>query len=501
MRGPLQISDLRSGLCKSTQVDYNSAVRQFLHRTKRATLEGALVGHITGQTRPKTALERPGLEPIVRLGNDGQVITAEAEKARHTEALSYLRTLRASPKKRGRPAAPVCDFLVAGLPTFGDREAWRQWIPDAPNMPREELHRCQGEVAGVFFGDVTRWIARCAGPHSRIAIADIHQDEVAPHLQLMLVAADGTGRAGWNRIGRGFVGENAPPLNSRQFLGAVQDKFYADIGQPFGLERGDTDGARGRSPIDREMGAAGRLAEEEQEATRAQATLAEREAAINRHAGLEAEVEELKTKRDTWAKERAEWKSAAAGVHDKPEELGDYQVPLSPARLATLVVDSWQHGWPKTLRRTAKQYNDWRLEQGKELEAVTGRLEKTAAERDDARGLVAPLKASVERLTQIGLGWQQRAQTAERTVGVYREHVRKTDRGPESVDRVVMLDRLLDAEKRGRRYRCEDRRHPDPIAEDHRRRGCRRRGDEVRGRARRQDEGPPGGGGGTADAE
>ena len=328
-------------------------MKQVLRRKKRATLEGGEGSHIDGRTRPDTALARANLDPVVLLGDDGGRVTADEQEVRWCSALEHLRDLRTQ-RHRGRPAAPVMDFFVGGLPPFADREAWHQWIPDAQELSRADLNRRQGDVAEAYFGDVVRWLRRCAGPGSRIATAAVHHDEAAPHLHAMMVTADERGRLGWNKVAPGFVDAGAPPISDRRFLSAVQSKFHADIAGPFGLERGATDSSGEGAPIDRVMGAAARLQEEQQEADRARADLAEREAAMVRERGeqvaLAEKVAKLTAERRAWDAELAEWRAAASGKHDHPEPLTDYSIPLSPEKLSQLVVDGRQHGWPDQLR-------------------------------------------------------------------------------------------------------------------------------------------------------
>ena len=162
-------------------------MKQVFRRQKRLTLESRLVGHTAGRTRPTTALTREGVEPIERLNPDGRLITAEEEKGQYAAALKELRRLRANPLP-GRPAQPVMDLFFGGLPPFGDRADWEQWVPGAADLPREQLNQRQAAVARVYFGECVRWVSKCAGSTSRIAVADVHLDE-----------ASRTFRSSWSR--------------------------------------------------------------------------------------------------------------------------------------------------------------------------------------------------------------------------------------------------------------------------------------------------------------
>ena len=97
----------------------------------------------------------------------------------------------------------------------------------------------------------------------RVAHCALHQDEIAPHLHLVLVAADEKGRLGWNRIQQGFgTGKERGP----ELMSAMQTSFHNEVGKKFDLGRGEVGSTAKRQPIDRGKGLVARVEEERKRA-------------------------------------------------------------------------------------------------------------------------------------------------------------------------------------------------------------------------------------------
>ena len=264
---------------------------------------GALGLHVDGIKRPETAEPREGLEPVVLIDEHGRSwrqyasddLTEElgakptAEQidtrahalhgARLDAAEAYLEQCREIGSRTRGPKTqkPIAGFLIAGLPRYGARNAWSQWISDAETMQLDQLRTEQARVTLEYTTAALRFILDRAGPGTMLVRCGIHQDEAAPHAHAFLVLADTDGRLGWNRIGQAFgvdKGALVPERRSEKALGrhelgrALQTQFHRDVASRFGLERGGEGGTSKRTEVDREKGLALRIEEERQEADR-----------------------------------------------------------------------------------------------------------------------------------------------------------------------------------------------------------------------------------------
>ena len=108
-----------------------------------------------------------------------------------------------------------------------------------------------------------KWALDKGGKGVRVAHCALHQDEIAPHLHLVLVAADEKGRLGWNRIQQGFgTGKERGP----ELMSAMQTSFHNEVGKKFDLGRGEVGSTAKRQPIDRGKGLVARVEEERKRA-------------------------------------------------------------------------------------------------------------------------------------------------------------------------------------------------------------------------------------------
>ena len=278
-------------------------IRQVFNLQTYDSWGGALGLHVDGIKRPETAEPRDGLEPVVLIDEHGRSWRQHAsddltEKlgakptaeqidkrahalhgARLDAAEAYLKQCREIGSRTRGPKTkkPIAGFLIAGLPRYGARNAWSQWIPDAETMQLDKLRTEQARVTLEYTTAALRFILDRAGPGTMLVRCGIHQDEAAPHAHAFLVLADTDGRLGWNRVGQAFGVDKGAPVPERrsvEALGrhelgrALQTQFHRDVASRFGLERGGDGGTAKRMEVDREKGLALRIEEERQEADR-----------------------------------------------------------------------------------------------------------------------------------------------------------------------------------------------------------------------------------------
>ena len=299
---------------------------QFLHLAKRDSVRGALQSHIDGRRRHVVAEPREGLDPVVHLGANGTVITAEQAAAMIDEADAYTEQCREIGRGvRGRKAQPVGAFLIAGLPRYADWDAWEPLIrthqrrlgadEPLPVPDTQEWTDVLREVSLAFFRDALMHLRDRGGTGSLVAYASVHQDEASPHMHCGLVMADRSGRLGWNRIRDRFADDGSSrPVRGRELMSRVQDVFHECVAAPWGLERGSQTGADGaarrREPIDRE-----KAAEIRREEHRIPVHVAWLRKEIKRLERMLDEAQAFARKaldqRDAAVKERDEWKRKA----------------------------------------------------------------------------------------------------------------------------------------------------------------------------------------------
>jgi hypothetical protein len=77
----------------------------------------------------------------------------------------------------------------------------------------------------AFFGSALRWLAERFGGVDNVLSADVHRDESAPHMHLLILPL----------VGGRMVGSDA--LGGPTKLRALQDGFYANVCEPYGLKR------------------------------------------------------------------------------------------------------------------------------------------------------------------------------------------------------------------------------------------------------------------------
>ena len=299
-----------AGVGKATTGGYTFKVAdiQVVRVEHRHQLQAALLEHIDGRTRPAEARARPELDlkPTVVLVDN----VAAARKA--------LAAAKAT-KGRGRPGTIECvEFLFAGPPPFESPDAWLQ------------------DRVDEWLQASIEWVRKCAGPQAVIAAAYYHTDERSPHLHLLLVPINNTGRLSWTAVERGFALN--PKVLRKFILSSMQNHYQEEVGRRFGLARGEIGSQRKHEQIDRRKGLVDRVLEEPAKWTarqhaeaallRAEDADRERDRAVQRQREAEAERDRAvdaaasaEAERARAVEERAQAVAGATAAEAKRDEL------------------------------------------------------------------------------------------------------------------------------------------------------------------------------------
>ena len=198
-------------------------------RSYDASAAGPIMAHALGLSRPDSASSRPGIESIVVLEQhddpQGAVVAALAGR----------------PSKRGRPPKATTGFVLGGL------DSWRA-LTAAGRSPEEVR-----DLAVRFGRDALAWWKQ-RFPHSVVLASAIHMDESTPHLHVVSVMRDETGRVGSSTALPGAVdlptyGEDGKPIRysakarARQ-MSQLHDSYQAEVCEKYGVGRGEVGKSR-----------------------------------------------------------------------------------------------------------------------------------------------------------------------------------------------------------------------------------------------------------------
>ena len=215
---------------------------------------------------------------------------------------------------RGRKAVGEALVLIAGLPRYGDHQAWGDFIDAAEDMDIRDLRAAQHRISRLYTAAAAAWLMKRA-PGCRIEQLALHQDEAAPHGHLLAVLADEQKRVGWNWVCQGLT-DSRKKLKRGALMSAIQDCFHADVASKFGLERGTKGSTAVREEINRVRGAQLRAEEEEAELERLRAEVGLLNQAQKTIEDLKAERDQARAERDKVQvdhdKSRGELKKAGA---------------------------------------------------------------------------------------------------------------------------------------------------------------------------------------------
>ena len=142
-------------------------------------------------------------------------------------------------RKRGRPGAQKVRFLFGHPPPFESPDAW-----DKTKLL-------------TWARDTTDWLDRkirdASDGHAVLERADLHVDELRPHLHVSIIPAmpkrprdrdesvevykmdPGPSRLSWTALQRSWC----PATSSSLSMRAIQDAYHEDVGVNFGMMRGD----------------------------------------------------------------------------------------------------------------------------------------------------------------------------------------------------------------------------------------------------------------------
>ena len=206
-------------------------------------LAPALAAHLRADddARPIEAVKRRDLPRAIDYGS-------EPERAQ--AAVSRALADRKAAKTGGRPPSQSVSALFAAPPPWESPEAW----------PLEKVNRWALRS--------NAWLRRLLPREAVTHTATLHTDERAPHLHITFVpvALDGKGvySLSWRRVLNHMAEQAAGGrvlASPKVKMQALQDSYYRDVGQHFGMERGKRGRGIQYAPLDRAKGAAERIAD------------------------------------------------------------------------------------------------------------------------------------------------------------------------------------------------------------------------------------------------
>ena len=184
-----------------------------LRAVKRSGVGGRLAKHIRGETRPKSAEKREGLEPVA----DRKHHLGGVDKA----AKKLMEARKTAPKKRGPAPMGGVELLFAGPPRYSDPDAW----------PVEKVDK--------WVDATLKWRDKTF-PGMVSSVTAVHQDEGSPHVHDLCAAVDTRGRVGFNYVLEDVYGEPGDlKAGDRELLTRLQDDYWQSVGRHFGLDRGE----------------------------------------------------------------------------------------------------------------------------------------------------------------------------------------------------------------------------------------------------------------------
>ena len=355
----------------------------FKFRTRdRSALTGGLLDHIAGKNRPEDYVTpRPELEAVVQMVASSDEVTAAA--------VEYVETT-----KRHHKAAPCVELLIAGPPPYEPNPEWETDSAEYQEWAADRAHWTPARTEAWARANL-RFLEE-ALPDAQIYQAAWHQDENSPHCHLAFVPCDAANRISWRQLSAAAVGMEPPKgkidkVQQAKIMSAWQDLYHTNVGEKFGLERGEHGSTRKHEPLtDKKR----RNAVEKRRIAQARAEIlarleAEKEARVEDVRRLEAEkVKEIEEIRN--AAYRLGVFAERASVDQGVEPPGDPQVAaawlIAEEKLqkveTTQLDDSIEEGHNDLV--LAEIVESWRRRVGTYTEALkSGNFEAVAAIADD----------------------------------------------------------------------------------------------------------------------
>ena len=215
---------------------------QVVRFKSRPKLEGQLVAHVAGETRPETA--RP-VEPVtVQLERHPPVTLREVWKLGGEGYAAGAAAVRKHwPTGRGRKPHEVLGVMIAGPPPYGDPDEW---------SPEREFEWALASH---------RWMLKAFGPDVVEVTSAFHRDESSPHVQSMVIPIH-KGKLAWKAV-RDAAAKRARAAGvqptGRTAYGTLQDWYHEEVGRRFGLERGEVGSQAKHQAVDRAKAAERRV--------------------------------------------------------------------------------------------------------------------------------------------------------------------------------------------------------------------------------------------------
>ena len=228
---------------------------------ERKRLASGLAAHLDGTTRPATAIDaercrsQRGREPIEALLPDASA-----------EVRALLQKHRENRRRGGQPNELI-ELLLAGPPPWEHERDEDGNLAGEPPWPPEKVDEWRD--ASLAWGE------KIFGPESRLLGAWLHADEMSPHIHLAGVPIH-EGRISWKalklRFARDFLGREK--VHHRSIYSAMRNSYHTEVGQRFGLARGEVkvfdERGQDAKPIDR-----AKTAEHRERVAKAEAKAAE----------------------------------------------------------------------------------------------------------------------------------------------------------------------------------------------------------------------------------
>ena len=207
----------------------------------RSAIKGALAEHVSGNTRPETAVAREAW--------DGRAVLELYQVDRDT-ALETIEAARVQ-KRRGRPGAEAVEILMGGPAPLDAPEAWS----------RKRLL--------AWADDSVAWAKKQIGSDGVLVSAHLHVDERSPHVHVVIipVIADPKGPTlSWRRVRARAAGERDDQVSradARRQASRLQDSYSVQVGEPHGLQRGRAGSKAQHHPTDRMQGLVDRVTDQD----------------------------------------------------------------------------------------------------------------------------------------------------------------------------------------------------------------------------------------------
>ena len=213
----------------------------FKFRTRdRSALTGGLLNHIAGKNRPADYVTpRPDLEAVVQMvANSDEATAAAVEYVENT--------------KRHHKAAPCVELLIAGPPPYEPNSEWETDSAEYQEWAADRAH-WTNERTEAWARANLRFLEE-ALPDAKVYQAAWHQDENSPHCHLAFVPCDAANRISWRQLSAAAVGMEPPKgkidkVQQAKIMSAWQDLYHTNVGEKFGLERGEHGSTRKHEPL------------------------------------------------------------------------------------------------------------------------------------------------------------------------------------------------------------------------------------------------------------